>query len=94
MVHRCGSVHRNADELSPLLCRQCGRESHETHIVAEVGVATLQLSDSRAGESLCQMQLADPVTAPLLQGNEAGTKPDVRSFSPKLHGDSYRFGIN
>ena len=81
VVHRRGRVHRNADGLSWLPCRQCGRECHGTPTVAEVAVTTLQLPDSQAGESLRQIQLTDPVMAPLLQGKEAGTKPDTRSFS-------------
>ena len=90
VVHRRGSAHRNADALSRLPCRQCGRESHETPTTAEVAVATLQLPDSQAGESLRQMQLEDPVIAPFLQGKEAGTKPDTRSF-PAVNKATRRF---
>ena len=76
VVHRRGTAHKNADALSRLPCRQCGRDTHAT---AEVAVTTLHPSDSQTGD-LRQMQLADAVLAPLLQGKEADTKPDIKSF--------------
>ena len=85
VVHRQGTAHRNADALSRLPCRQCGRStadaSTDASTGAEVAATMLQLPPPQTEETLRQAQLADPVLAPLLQGKEAGIKPDVSSFT-------------
>jgi len=79
IVHRRGRVHRNADSLSRLPCRQCGRPNHDA-FTSEVAFTTLQLPDSHVSDTLRQVQLADPIVGPLLRGKEADTKPDAGSF--------------
>ena len=80
IVHRKGKVHCNADALSRLPCRQCGRPNHDTAPAAEVAVAALQLPDFCESETLRQVQLADPVVGALLRGKEAGSRPEVTAF--------------
>ena len=81
VVHRRGTVHRNADSLSRLPCRQCGRSNHDdAPTTAEVAVTTLQLPGIQTSDSLRQAQLADPLLAILLRGKENGTKPETKSF--------------
>ena len=36
IVHRQGRKHTNADSLSQLLCKQCGRETHMEELTAAV----------------------------------------------------------
>ena len=81
VVHRRGTVHGNADSLSRLPCRQCGRTSHDTTTRAEISTLTLQLPPSQASDSLRQLQLADTTLAPLLQGKEVGIKPGPECFA-------------
>jgi transposase InsO family protein len=82
VVHRRGASHGNADSLSRLPCRQCGRADHRAADAStEVAVLALQLPTGQASDSLRQSQLADPTLAPLLHGKEACTKPDSSSFA-------------
>ena len=82
VVHRRGTAHGNADSLSRLPCRQCGRTSHDTTTRAEISALTLQLPPSQASDSLRQLQLADTTLAPLKPGPEcfAATIKSVRSL--------------
>ena len=83
VVHRPGKSHQNADSLSRLPCRQCGRSNHksaESPSAAEVAVTEVQIPGPHTGETLRQLQLADPVLGPLLRMKEADTKPDTGSF--------------
>jgi hypothetical protein len=84
VVHRPGKAHQNADSLSRLPCRQCGRPNHiptDYSPVVEVAVAALQLPGPNTGEDLRQLQLADPVLGPLLRMKEAGNKPSRENFT-------------
>ena len=78
IVHRRGSAHRNADSLSRLPCRQCGRDSHGT--TSEIAVTALQGPLVQPGDSLRDQQLADYVLGPFIQGKETGKKPEAGSF--------------
>ena len=80
VVHRRGAAHSNADALSRLPCRQCGRDSHDTYST-EAAVVTVQLPRDHISDSLRDLQLADPTISPLLLGKESGTKPDIKSFA-------------
>ncbi len=78
IIHRRGTKHTNADALSRLPCRQCGRESHDTFAPAVVASAiTLQPSQVDLREGLREAQLADAQLRPLLEGKEAGRKPSI-----------------
>ena len=80
IVHRPGRHHINADALSRLPCRQCGRSPYEEN---EKLVSTVQMSDlslcSCSPADLRASQLADPVIGPILQSKQTQLKPQVSS---------------
>ena len=76
IVHRRGRAHGNADALSRLPCRQCGRSNHDTPPSAEIAVAALQPPGSYTNGTLREMQLADPSVHALLQAKEQNRKPE------------------
>ena len=81
--HRRGRKHTNADALSRLPCRQCGRESHDTEQV--VVAVTLMLPFDCSPQDLRATQLADATMGPVLKAKEAGQKPapdQVKSLGP------------
>ena len=83
IVHRRGRAHTNADALSRLPCRQCGRDSHMTPPPAEhevVAANILQPLQDATYENLRGAQLADPILGPLLRGKEVGEKPGMDSL--------------
>ena len=80
-VHRKGKSHTNADALSRLPCRQCGRDSHVTLTPTVVAATTLQPLHGDMKEGLREAQLADPVLGPLLRGKKADKKPSTSEFS-------------
>ena len=80
-VHRKGKSHTNADALSRLPCRQCGRDSHATLTPTVVAATTLQPLHGDMKEGLRGAQLADPVLGPLLRGKETDKKPRTSEFS-------------
>ena len=77
IIHRRGTAHRNADALSRLPCRQCGRADHGTPPVAEIAATAMQLPDSHSQETLREMQLADKLLGPLLLGKEENKRPSL-----------------
>ena len=85
--HRRGCSHGNADALSQLPCRQCGRDSHYLDTTNPVFVIALQ---NQSVSSLRESQLADDSIGPLLQGMEAGQKPLATSSSSRVKGPAYR----
>ena len=78
IVHRRGSAHRNADSLSRLPCRQCGRASHGT--TSEIAATALQGPLVKPSDSLHEQQLADQSLGPIIWGRETSNKPGARSF--------------
>ena len=68
--HRPGRKHINADALSRLPCRQCGRENHDKEVV----VAVTSLTSSEA-EEFRRAQLEDPQIEPVSRAMGAKTKP-------------------
>ena len=85
--HRRGRSHGNADALSRLPCRQCGRDSHHVDTTNPVFVIALQ---NQSVSSLRESQLADDSIGPLLQGMEEGQKPLATSSSSRVKGPAYR----
>ena len=77
IVHRRGRKHTNADSLSRLPCRQCGRGS-------QVDVTTIATTCLAEEEGLHQLQLADPTIGPVLSTKLQDTKPldsDLKAMS-------------
>ena len=77
IVHRRGTAHQNADGLSRLPCRQCGRPDHGIPPLAEIAVTAMQLPEPHSHGTLREVQLADPLLGPLLLGKEEGKKPPL-----------------
>ena len=71
VVHRRGTAHNNADVLSRLPCRQCGRDSHDTPNTLEIATTIMQLPGCHTDDTLRQMQLSDILVGPLLQGTSS-----------------------
>ena len=82
IIHRPGRAHQNADSLSRLPCRQCGRPAHDEYPTEVVAVTSFQFPGTHTSETLQQLQRADPVLGPLIQGKETGVKPGLGSFTP------------
>ena len=79
--HRRGRKHNNADALSRLPCRQCGREQHymmpdaAPEPIAIDAVITTESLGGRSPEEIRQLQLQDPVLGPVLRALEGKQKP-------------------
>ena len=78
IVHRQGRKHGNADALSRLPCRQCGRENHSG---TEANVASVSINncdqslEGHTREELRQLQQKDPSVGPILRDLETHQKP-------------------
>ena len=86
IIHRRGARHQNADALSRLPCRQCGRVETDSSPKAEVAIVDLCPPGPTTSETLRQVQLADSTLGPLLRGKEHGERPDHRVFQPLTKG--------
>ena len=89
--HRHGRKHNNADALSRLPCRQCGRESHyESDSTITVGIATVdgqpQPLPGRTFDDIRQLQHDDPIIGPILCAVEEHTKPNPDTTSGQAPG--------
>ena len=87
IIHRPGRKHGNADALSRMPCRQCGRESEEELPAPDIQltVGAIQSLGARSPEHLRDAQLADPIIRPVLQAKEEEDSPDAeatRSYPP------------
>ena len=83
VVYRQGRAHTNADALSRLPYQQCGRENHSPLIAppADVEVSATRILDVIPhGDSIRDVQLTDPILGPIVQGIEAGKKPNPAQF--------------
>ena len=82
IVHRPGLKHNNADALSRLPCRQCGRQAEDT--IASISSPTI--SGGYSSDEIRRMQLDDKCLGELLQAKESSQKPSQdysRSQSPE-----------
>ena len=61
--HRRGKSHTNADALSRLPCRQCGRSSHQDQTDALIAMAYLV-----PPENMGELQRDDPHISPRMEG--------------------------
>ena len=71
IVHRRGRKHGNADALSRMPCRRCGRESQQE----EVSVIAASSFNLDSKEELRESQLADEAIRFVFQAKELGHKP-------------------
>ena len=78
IVHRQGRNHNNADALSRLPCRQCGRESHTTNINA-LAVSIAEPLD------IGQAQKEDLTVGPVFQALLLNEKPPTMHIKSLCH---------
>ena len=78
ILHRKGKNHQNADALSRLPCKQCGREEEPNAI--QISTASREDSDSpseqEAMPEMRELQEGDPDLLIALQAKEANRMPD------------------
>ena len=83
IVHRPGHKHGNADALSRVPCKQCGRESHaeleESYPVIAAVQPPQELIAGLSQQELREAQLADPNLTEILKAKEAGTDAPPRT---------------
>ena len=75
ITHRPGKAHSNADALSRVPCRQCGRESS-----VGLPVAVIQPIAGHPASELQQQQGNDPTLKLVLQAKDAGERPVAGSL--------------
>eukprot|EP00731_Ephydatia_muelleri_P037277 Em0434g3a len=79
IIHRRGSLHSNADALSRVPCRQCGRENHDSDDVTgeeiTVGTFTQALPVSHTPEDMRCHQLDDDWIRPVYRAVLSGQQP-------------------
>ena len=87
VVHRQGTKHGNADALSRVPCRQCGRESHETTPKGDVieGSVTSLPCTSYTPQWICQQQLDDCSIRPVYQALESKLMLSADEVKPWSH---------
>ena len=90
IVHRPGQRHSNADALSRIPCKQCGREQIEQGgETAQINIITgnVHTLAGRSLQELRDLQLSDPYIGPVLKDLEQWRTPDTtttRSQPPHL----------
>ena len=76
IVHRPSRKHGNADALSRVPCKQCGRESHAESEESNAAIATVrppqEVIPGLSQRDLREAQLADPNLGEILKAEEAG----------------------
>ena len=89
IAHRRGRKHTNADALSRLPCRQCGRDTHVD--IPTVALTSLVSADTiqHSLQDLHQAQLEDATIGPILKAKQEGQKPQTDEVK-RLSRDSRR----
>ena len=80
ICHRPGKKHQNADAMSRIPCRQCGRSSHETGSVENLSVGAVTLPhettlQERTPAEIRTLQLQDDSIGFIMTALESGQKP-------------------
>ena len=84
VVHRQGSLHNNADALSRIPCRQCGRSSHSKGVPegsALVGVVNSLPFQTYTAEQMRQFQSVDPIIGPVYNAVSLGELPSSEELN-------------
>ena len=87
VVHRRGSQHSNADALSRLPCRQCGRSDEtQEEVAAETGPITAGAVSvlpfqTHTPEEMTRLQMEDPIVGPVYQAVKNGKLPSHDELS-------------
>ena len=84
VVHRQGSLHNNADALSRIPCRQCGRSSHSKDVPegsALVGVVNSLPFQTYTAEQMRQFQSVDPIIGPVYNAVSLGELPSSEELN-------------
>ena len=85
IVHRPGWKHSNADALSHVPCKQCGRESHAESEESKAAIAIVRPPQEvilgLSQRDLREAQLADPNLGEILKAKEAGK--DTPPWTPQ-----------
>eukprot|EP00731_Ephydatia_muelleri_P036277 Em0229g3a len=84
VVHRPGSLHNNADALSRIPCRQCGRSSHSKDVPegsALVGVVNSLPFQTYTAEQMRQFQSVDPIIGPVYTAVSLGELPSSEELN-------------
>lgn len=84
IVHHHGRKHQNADTLSRLPCKQCGRDSHQT---AEPELAVQTVISGQSIAAVRQSQLDDTSIGFVLQAVKNGQKPDAGQLQGRSRED-------
>ena len=74
IAHRPGRLHNNADALSRIPCKQCGRESHMSQTIG-VTLSSSIIECGYSHQDLRQMQTADSCIGEILKTKEQNLKP-------------------
>lgn len=80
ICHRPGKKHQNADAMSRLPCKQCGRPSHDEVPIEDVSVGALVTQPGcplkeRTCEEIRSLQLKDDAIGFILRAKEKGQRP-------------------
>ena len=77
VLHRRGSQHNNADALSRVPCKQCGRSSYnaEAEESTAVGLVTGLPFQIQSVEEMRDLQLKDPIIKPVYSAVRGGKQP-------------------
>lgn len=74
IVHRKGQAHTNADALSRIPCRQCGRLPDDLTVLPDTSVGATTITGS-ASLNIQQQQRDDPILGPLIKAKLNNTPP-------------------
>ena len=81
VVHRQGKKHQNADAMSRIPCRQCGRpESGEP---VDVPISVISMPHNFSKSNVREAQMHDDIVGPILQGKERKVKPSKEEAKSK-----------
>ena len=83
--HRPGRLHRNADGLSRIPCKQCGRREIDTDPKHTMNLNLVNLKDDSNMTSLKDIQEKDAEISLVRSWVESGEKPDYKEISSRSY---------